>query len=555
MNKTGFKYTSIPSMFLHTTAVSPSSPLFGWKENNAWKTTTYIEAMRLVMDAACALKSMGLSKGNRVLFYAKSSYEWAIMDLAVMSLGAVSVLLHHEESEIIYDKVKKHVSPKLILSTPSSGGKLQISEISGTSYGFEEVIQKGQKTTARDFFFESIENITSKDLCSIIYTSGSTGFPKGVMLTHGNILSNLHDLSKIISIRNTDTFLSFLPLSHALERTCSLYGAIMAGASIFFTSPATVVKALKEISPTIIITVPRFNKKIAEMIKTGVKRRGKIFYSIFNKAIFASEKNYKDRLAFKIASLLIFPKIKNTFCKKLRILVSGGAPLPYNTAKLLEACDIPILPGYGLTEASPVVSVNIPGKVDIATVGQPLSSIEIKTGENNELLVRGPNVMAGYYKNPEATAAAIDDKGWLHTGDAAEIDSKGHIKIIGRIKDTIVLSSGEKINPSLIEALIEESEYVNHCCVVGEGRNFAVCLITGDKDKGEQIAAHISKVNENLARHEKIRRFTFINEPFSVENGLITSTMKIKRESVETRYRELIEKIYSSPHSEEIFKI
>ncbi|MFZ1462298.1 MAG: AMP-dependent synthetase/ligase, partial [Ignavibacteria bacterium] len=413
--------------------------------------------------------------------------------------------------------------------------------------------------------------IVNPDLVTIVYTSGTTGNPKGVMLTHNNYCSNVNACQKILSINREDRFLSYLPFSHSYERTAGYYLALFCGAKIYFAqSFETIPAQLSEVKPTLVITVPRLlDKFYNRIIKTGTDMDEGIGKKIFNFAIDSAHKKSfpKNSLKWKLANALVYKKLREKTGGKIRYFISGGGALNKQTGEFFEFTGITILEGYGMTETSPVISVNPPSNNKYGTVGKPISGVSVKLTNENEIIVSGDLVMKGYFNDEMSTAETIKD-GWLHTGDIGEIDPDGYIKITDRKKSLIKTSGGKYIAPAHIEDIIGGLNYVENVMIIGNERMYVTALIVPDRDQlaelakknnleyhlysdlinnkviNELIRKDIDRLQSDLAPYEKIKKFTLLEIHFTIEGGELTPTMKVKRKFVEERFKDEIERMY-----------
>ena len=448
-------------------------------------------------------------------------------------------------------------------------------------YTFKNVQEMGEiyKTSHPNYITESRKNIHEDNLCTIIYTSGTTGEPKGVMLTHKNILSNVKAALNSFPIDDKDIFLSFLPLCHIFERMAGYYTCFTAGSTLCFAeSIEKVSNNLLEVEPTLVMSVPRLFERIHSKIIKNVSSQGstkqKIFYWAVEtgKKYAASKRNGKVSpilsTQYKLADTLAFKKIKEKTGSRLRFFISGGAPLSIELGKFFEAIGIRILEGYGLTETSPVIAANRIDDYKFGTVGKPFPGIEVKIGPDGEILTRGDNVMQGYYKNKKETDTVIKDN-WLHTGDIGEFDRDGFLKITDRKKHLFKTTAGKYIAPMHIENLFSASEYVDQFVLIGDKRMFLTALIVPDYEAIQEYAdshkilynkledlikkkevydlfeKELNKFQKKLANYEKVRKFALLEKPFTLETGEITPSLKVKRKIVEEKYSHLIEEMYS----------
>ncbi len=390
----------------------------------------------------------------------------------------------------------------------------------------------------------------------IIYTSGTGGDPKGVILSHGGILNNLEGAQEILDplINNNPVFLTWLPLSHSYEHTVQ-FVQIAVGAKIFYAEKIEkLLDNISEARPTIMTAVPRFYQNLYNKININIKKTKGLKLQLIKSTIYLGKKklkkkrmNFLEKLFDFILNILVRKKIKKQFGGNLKAFVSGGGPLDKEIGEFLNAIGLPTLQGYGLTETSPVVSCNPIHKIRVETVGPPFKGNQVKIASDGEILVKGENVMLGYWNKKEDTKAIIND-GWLHTGDIGEIDSvDGYLKITDRKKDIIVNAGGDNISPAKVENLLLNSEAIDQCMVYGDRKNYLVALVVATEDFKEnkkEMVKIINKVNENLSLVEKIKKFNLIKENFTIENGLLTPTMKVKRIKVIAKYKNILEDFY-----------
>ena len=532
-----------------------------------------------VREFSMGLLSLGIMPQDRIAILHENSPEWITSDLAISSAGAISVpvytTLSGEEtlfllkdasvSAIIFsgpnrDKVihlkKELPSLKRLISTENRGGEgVRLGETTGV-LTFENVKKLGKESLRERDISERIENIGPGDTFSIIYSSGTTGRQRGVVLSHGNILSNIEAALKVIPVKGDDTYLSYLPLSHIFERMMH-HLFLYAGSSIAYSKGFAYVGAdIQFFRPTILTGVPFFFERLREKILEGVKEAGAVKRAPFNTAI----KKGPD-----MPDGIILKKIREKAAPGLKFFISGGAALDSGTAEFFFKIGLPVLQGYGLTETSPIVTVNTPGSNKIGTVGRPLPGVSVKISEEGEIMVKGPNVMKGYHNMPGEEAKR---DGWFYTGDIGFIDKDGFLTITGRKKDLIITSVGKNISPQKIENLLRGDGYIKEAVVCGDNKPHLVALIFPDTARletlGEKLgikgpekllsdkAIHdffserIRARLKNLARFEQIRRFALIGDTLSTEGGELTPTLKIKRQKVQEKYMDIIEKLYES---------
>jgi len=445
-------------------------------------------------------------------------------------------------------------------------------------FGFSSLIEKGiAYKESSDFDFKAIAStINPDDLLTLIYTSGTTGNPKGAMLSHNNLISNIKSGKKSIHVDESDVFLSFLPLSHVFERMVGHFTGLTSGGCVYYAeSIDKVADNMGEIKPTIMASVPRLYEKmyakILDKVSNDPPLRQKIFWwaiSVGKEAMPYICKNSRPSgwLGFKfgLAEKLVFSKIKERVGGRLRFFVSGGAPLSQEIAEFFAAANIIILEGYGLTETSPVITNNRLEDVKFGTVGKPIDGVEVKIAEDGEIICRGENVMLGYYNNEAATREAIDENGWFHTGDIGEFDEDGFLRITDRKKNIIVTSGGKNIAPAPMEIALITSKYIEQVVVLGDRRNFVSALIVAAKETLSEWAHEqgidgdiiqdertlklfeneVSKAMAGFAHYETVKKFKLVDDEWSVESGELTPTLKVKRKVIEEKYADLIDSIY-----------
>ena len=509
-----------------------------------------------------------ISKGDRCILLSENRPEWLISDIAIMNSGGVTVPLFTTYSEDDYEFIVNDCQPKVcIVSNFDQFEKIKkfikeniiiisIDEFDQEIQFFENIFSKAKsdfKTLLEKKIYYN-NDLKRNDLACIIYTSGTTGNPKGVMLSHGGILSNCEGAKEILKSlikKDLPVFLTWLPLSHSYEHTVQ-YVQILLSAKVFYAE--SLEKLLPNMSiakPTIMTAVPRFYQNLYTKISLNFsKQKGMKKYFITNSILLGTKILNKEPLSIKkkfinfICEILVRRKIRKQFGGKLRAFVSGGGALDQRTGEFLNSIGLPTLQGYGLTEASPVVSCNIPGKIRIETVGPPFKTNKVKIAQDGEILVKGENVMLGYWNMKKETDEIIKD-GWLHTGDIGEITKEGNLKITDRKKDIIVNLGGDNISPTKIENLLSLNEKIKQSLVYGDKKTYLVALIVTDIYENEkEIQLYIEKLNNNLSIIEKIKKFKLIKEEFTIENGMLTPTLKLKRKKILDKYKDDLEKLY-----------
>ncbi len=582
-------WPNLPAMFLHWAARKPERPFLRVRKDQDWVSLSWAEVERRVRHLAAGLAALGIRRGDRVALVAENRPEWAIADLAIMAAGAITVPAYTTFTTEDYRHVFANSGAKaLILSTNALAQRVlpasdQLSyletivaleplkmQASADVYLWDDVMAKG--AVARDPVDEMVAALGPDDTACLIYTSGTGGVPKAVMQTHRNVMQNGRGARKLLGDAfglGEEVFLSFLPLTHAYEHSAGLWFPIMIGAQIYYAGgPETLATEMPEVRPTIMTAVPRLFEMLHKRILQTAVRGGGTKAKLFTLAVELGTKRYnnprgltlKERVLDLVVDRLVRTKVRKRFGGRLKAFVSGGAPLNQEVGLFFLSLGINLLQGYGQTEAGPVISANPPKRIKVDTVGPPLQGVEVKIASDGEILVRGPNVMKGYWRDPEATERAIRD-GWLHTGDVGEFDADGYLKITDRKRDFIKNSGGEMISPQRIEGYLALEEGIGQVMVYGDKRPYLVALIVPDEEllrrakaeAGEaarqarlqqEIQARVAHVNKTLTAAERIRRFAVIEEAFSVANGQMTPTLKIKRHAIRSVHGPLLESLY-----------
>jgi long-chain acyl-CoA synthetase len=523
-----------------------------------------------VRRCAGALKAAGVQRGDRVGIFAYNRLDWAVADYAVLLLGAADVPLYSTLPKDQVEYILKDSGAKLVFvengekaaKAKAAGVPLVSFESAPEAESFEEFLKKGAAMTVEELR-ASGSTATAEDVATLIYTSGTTGQPKGVMLTHGNLTSNVVATHEAIQTGPEDVGLSFLPLSHVFERIVDYFIFWRGGQIGYAESVDAVMKNLAEVRPTLLAAVPRFYEKVRQKVLEKVEQLppGKKRIVLWAMKVGAAEAEYRKAgkrapfwLRFKRwwAGVLALNKFHAIVGGRMRLFISGSAALSREVGECFFSLGFTILEGYGLTETSPVITVNSPGRIKVGTVGRLVSKVEVKIAEDGEILVRGPNVMKGYYNRPEETAKAVVD-GWFHTGDIGEFDAEGYLKITDRKKDLLKTSGGKYVAPQPIENRMKLSPYVKNAVVVGDSRKFAAALVVPDLDSarrdGVEIRAAIQqlidRINADLGSWEQVKKFVLLEHDFTIENGELTPTMKVKRKVVAEKYRAQIESMYA----------
>jgi len=594
------KYNNLAEMFVSNAERLKERTAFMYKHEGQYKSISYNEAWTIVKKIAAGLASLGVKRGEKVALLSENRYEWAFTDYAVLALGAVNVpiypsLLTYQVEYLLKDSgarvilcsdrvqlakvesVRAHcpVLEKIIVFSPD--------QESASYLSLKQLLNLGETYLKQnpDFIRAEIAKTGLNDMATIIYTSGTTGEPRGAMLTHGNFLSNIESSLNYLHVGENDLFLSFLPLCHVFERMAGHFLAYYCGSAIAYAeSIDSVALNMGEVKPTVMASVPRLYEKIyariLENVENGPALKRKIFYwaigvgrqyidCIMYKKPISSSLNLKRNLAYK----LVFSKLAERVGGRLRFFVSGGAPLAKEIGEFFGAAGLMIYEGYGLTETSPVITVNKEDQFRFGTVGLVIPGVEVRIAEDGEILTRGPHVMLGYYNKESETRDAIDEAGWFHTGDIGFIDEKdGFLTITDRKKNIIVTSGGKNIAPQPIENQLVICKFIEQAVIIGDKRRYCTAVIVPAFDPLEKWAKdtsisfvsrrdlvmlpavrelykkEVESVNNNLASYESIKDFILTDSSFSIETGELTPSLKVKRNVVMDKFKDAIEKMY-----------
>ncbi len=540
-------------------------PFLKWLKENEKDFLTW-EQVALKIQILSEYLRANLANGDRCILLSENRPEWLISDISIMNAGGVTVPLFTTYSEKDYEYIINDCKPKICIVSNEIQLKkikkcfsdeikvLSIEKINDRIENIENIFNEYLKKKKSDTDISFNQNLKRKDLACIIYTSGTTGNPKGVMLSHGGILSNCEGAQEILNqlVQNSEpTFLTWLPLSHSYEHAVQ-FVQISLGAKIYYAE--SLEKLLINMSiakPTIMTAVPRFYQNLYTKISMNFsKQKGfkrKLISSTISlgvKKLNSGNLTLREKLINFFCEKLVRKKIKNQFGGKLKAFVSGGGALDQKIGEFLNAIGLPTLQGYGLTEASPVVSCNIPGKIKIDTVGPPFKTNQVDIAEDGEILVKGENVMLGYWNMKKETADVIKN-GWLHTGDIGEITEDGNLKITDRKKEIIVSLGGDNISPSKIENLLCLNEKIKQSFVYGDKKTYLVALIVSESTENrKEIEIFLENLNKTLSLVEKVKKFKLIEEEFSIDNGMLTPTLKLKRKKILNKYKDDLEKLY-----------
>lgn len=599
----GQPITTLPGLFRQAVETSGDRPFLGAKQNGSYQYQTYRQVAELVDQFSAQLCELGLLPGDRVAQISNNRPEWVITDLGTLNSGGVHVplystvsveafsyILNDSQAKFLILETSEHVEllrqshkelPHLagvVTHTPFDKGDIEI-----PIWSWDEFLDLGE--VGIDHFRETLQErqaaLQTTDVCSFVYTSGTTGEPKGAMLMHGNFVSNALSVRPNIKVEAGDIELSFLPLSHVFERTL-YYLVVSLGATIAYAqSMETVRDDILEVRPHLVASVPRLYEKIM----AGVQQKAHNAQSLrrtrghlFEWAIETGRRHHAARMAghvplalkleYQVATKLVLGKIHQATGGRIKVFASGGAPLRADVCQFFLAAGFVLIEGYGLTETSPVITMNPPENPKVGTVGKTIGYVEVKIAEDGEILSRGPHIMAGYFNKPEATSEVIDDEGWFHTGDIGEMDSEGYLRITDRKKELLVLSNGKNVAPSPIEQAIKESPYIEQAIVIGDNKNFVSALIVpsyegikswcssqgltsdpaglaADPKVYELLTQETVKACQRFSHYEQVKKIAVLPRELSQEAGELTPTLKVKRRVVNKHFKKEIDGIYS----------
>jgi len=590
------EFNSVVEIFDKQSSTYKDKPYLWRKssEKTGYEALTWQEVRNKVESFAAALKNIGILEGDRVVIVSENRPEWQIADLAIMSIGAITVPAYTTSTSKDYEYIIQHSGARCVIVSNHELAKKVFPAVlksqncqnvikfekENEKYDFPvsvlnylELIQEFEKIDLSD----SISKLKRKDTACIIYTSGTGGNPKGVMLSHGAMLTNCngaaHLLKEILSSLDEIRILSWLPLSHSYEHTLQFF-KMGVGAQIYYAEGIDkLLINMSEAKPHIMTAVPRFYDSLHTRISQGLKKQSKVSQFLFRETLRLGKKVYfndnlsaYEKIMNNLMNKIVRKKVNKRFGGNLLALVSGGAALNFEVGLYLSALGLPLLQGYGQTETAPVVSANPPSKIKLDTVGTILKGTKVKIAEDGEILVSGENVMNGYWDDPEATSKTLVN-GWIHTGDIGEIDDEGYLKITDRKKDIIVNAGGDNISPSRIEEKLNIEQEIAQSMMYGDFKNYLVAIIIPDREFVKQWASDnkikfdidkiiknedfiktikdtIERVNNKLSTIEKVRKFLLINEEFTIENDMMTPTLKVRRFKVKEKYKTELEKLY-----------
>jgi long-chain acyl-CoA synthetase len=568
-------------------------PAVRYKDGEQWVDRSFSEVLEIVRPLALGLVELGVKKGDRVSILGNTRPEWTYFDFAALSIGATVVPIYQTNSPEECRYVLENSDAKIVIveddeqlekirkvrdQLPQLEQVVRMTGSSEDALSMEDLAAKGASGDGARW--ESLYSaVTPADICTFIYTSGTTGPPKGCVISHGNYRSMLDMVNETSVIEGEDVSYLYLPLAHSFALLIQL-GSFDLGATLAYweRDPLKILPNLAELKPTYFPSVPRIFEKIYTAANSGMEKEGGLKKTIFHWAIGVGKKmRAVERSGRKPGFLLsrqyafaddkVLSKIRNLFGGKLRLAVSGAAPISPDILSFFDAAGVLVLEGWGMTETSTAATISSPDDFKVGTIGKPFPGCEVKIADDGEILVKGPNVFQGYHKNEEATRETIVD-GWLHTGDIGEIDSEGFIKITGRKKDIIITAGGKNITPANLEADIKQHPLVAQCVVVGDRRPYLVALVTLDpedavayaKEHGlpedpvqlasnadikASIEAHVEEINKNYARVEQVKKIAILKQDLSQETGELTPTLKVKRAVVTSKHEAEIEALYA----------
>lgn len=587
--------STLPELIFTNCERFSDRPLFYLKKNGTYQPFSYRWFHDQILTLATALKSLGLKKGDRIAILSENRVEWPVTDMAIMSIGAITVpiyptltpqqirdILGDCQANAVFVSSKTQLEKILSIRDQLPAIQYIVSYDSFTSESQPAVLSFSSlmESVKKPVHWEELKSELSPEMiASIVYTSGTTAEPKGVLLHHKGLVFDIISAESVLNLHESDIFLSFLPLSHLYERVAGHYCPMWKGAAIAYAeSLETVKENILEIKPTVIVAVPRFYEKILLGIRNAILSSswfsrslglfaldyGQHFLSDANR-----QKKFAHKLVYNLFNIIVYKKIRQKLGGNIRYLISGGAPLPTTVFYFFAALGYPIIEGYGLTETHLIVTLTPYGQNRPGSCGKPIPGIELKIAWDGEILVKGPTVMAGYYNKPEQTAEAIDPEGWFHTGDIGYLDQDQFLYITGRKKHIIITSGGKNIVPGPVEDALKTSPYIIDAVLIGNQRKFPMALILPDLERLHQFAqehgiafrhdqellqhplvtdlfyTELEKTQKDLARFEKAKHFILIDIIPTIENGLLTPSLKIKREKLEQLYLSRIEEIYA----------
>ncbi|MET0305777.1 MAG: AMP-dependent synthetase/ligase [Solirubrobacterales bacterium] len=593
MEERGTNSTTLADLLPRAARLYGQAPAIQYKDGDAWVKRSFVEVEETVRALALGLIDLGVAKGDKVSILANTRPEWTYFDFAALSIGATVVPIYQTNSPEECQYVLENSDSKVVIveddeqiekirkvrdQLPKLESVVRMTGSSEDAISFEDLASRGGSRDVAEWE-QRWQAVTPEDICTFIYTSGTTGPPKGCVISHGNYRAMLDMVNQNSVIEGEDVTYLYLPLAHSFALLIQL-GSFDLGATIAYweRDPLKIMPNMAEVKPTYFPSVPRIFEKIYTMATSAMEKEGGLKKAIFDWAIRVGGKmreaersgrqpGFLLRKQYEFADKKVLSKIRGLFGGQLRLAVSGAAPISPDILRFFDAAGVLVLEGWGMTETSTAATISTPDDFKIGTIGKPFPGCEVKIADDGEILVKGPNVFQGYYKNEEATRETIVN-GWLHTGDLGSIDAEGFITITGRKKDIIITAGGKNITPANLENEIKQHQLVSQCVVVGDRRPYLVALVTLDPeeaaayakehglsedpaqlaDNGDvrtAIEAHLAKVNEKFARVEQVKKIAILPQDLSQENGELTPTMKVKRAVVADKHQGEIEKLYA----------
>lgn len=586
---------SIPECLLQRATLFGNSAAYRFKQQGEFVTLNWNQALDQVASCASALGELGVAAGDRVAIFSNTRVEWTLADLAILGLGAVTVPIYPSSSDEDLLYVIRHAEPKFIfVETDKVRAKVEQTfaqlasdlprptliqfEKSATLKDWESISQD-RSESCREQYRKSVASVLGTDLATIVYTSGTTGQPKGVMLNHHALISEIRAVAKLLKSHQGDRSLLFLPLAHVLGRMESFIAPYAGLCIAFAESIGTINSNLREIKPTYLICVPRILEKFYAKIQSEVRGLTDYQKRLFQWAIAVGNEvaqvrsqgrapSIKLRLKHAAADTLVLRKLRESFGGSLQLAISGGAPLSRELCEFFHACGVPVYEGYGLTETFSALAVNRPDSFRFGTVGKPLTGINVRIAADGEIEIKGQTLFQGYYKDSAATEAVMTPDGWFCTGDIGEIDDGGFIRITDRKKDLIITSGGKNVAPGRIENLLKQSPWISQAAVFGDRQKYLVALVTLNETSVRQwakengiahetlgelakeakvrklIKTEFDRVNSHLASYESIKNFELLDRDFSVEGGELTPSLKLKRSACYRKHAPIVDSMY-----------
>jgi long-chain acyl-CoA synthetase len=589
----GTKSATLADLLPRAAEIYGSAPAVRFKQDGVWVDRSFQEVLEIVRSLSLGLIALGVEKGDKVSILGNTRPEWTYFDFAALSAGAVVVPIYQTNSPEECQYVLENSDAKVVVieddeqmekiravrdRLPLLEHVVRMTGSSDDAISLEDLAAKG--TGDASDWETRWRSVTPEDICTFIYTSGTTGPPKGCIISHGNYRAMLDMVNENSVIEGEDVSYLYLPLAHSFALLIQL-GSFDLGATLAYweRDPLKILPNLAELKPTYFPSVPRIFEKIYTAATSGIEKAGGLKKAIFNWSIGVGKKmreteragrkpGFLLRKQYAFADKQVLSKIRGLFGGQLRLAVSGAAPINPEILRFFDAAGVLVLEGWGMTETSTAATISTPDDFKIGTIGKPFPGCEVKIAEDGEILVKGPNVFQGYYKNEEATRETIVD-GWLHTGDIGEVDPEGFIKITGRKKDIIITAGGKNITPANLENEIKQHPLVSQCVVVGDRKPYLVALVTLDpedavayaKEHGlpedpEQLAAnpdvrkaiedHVAQINEKFARVEQVKKIAILPSDLTQESGELTPTLKVKRAVVAAKHEQQIEQLYAS---------